>query len=163
MLYGYCCQGCCCDTDTVCVIIRPIIVYATPGTIQASTETTCVHVTATGGTPPYTGIGDIWKWRGSHTFTVTDAMDVQEQYNTIGQPTKVTGSTSSLPASCGLSNGSATSNSSGVLRVILICGNCFLPGNGKQQPDFTWKIILSLLLIRTEYRNCQHNSWLNRR
>ena len=44
-------------------------------------------VSATGGTPPYTGVGTV-KPAGTHTFTVTDSLGVTGSI-TITQPAPV--------------------------------------------------------------------------
>lgn len=64
-----------CTAITTGNVTQPsvIVVSATPGTIQCPGGTTTVAVSATGGTPPYTGVGTFTANAGSHTYTVTDS------------------------------------------------------------------------------------------
>ena len=50
-----------------------LVVNAVPGTIQCPGGTTNVAVSATGGNPPYTGVGIFTANAGSHTYSVTDS------------------------------------------------------------------------------------------
>src|SRR5205814_2191439 len=63
-----------CTSDTTVTLTQPDAVVAsnTHGTISCFGGTTTVHITATGGTGPYTGTGDFPQGAGSHTYTVTD-------------------------------------------------------------------------------------------
>src|SRR5262245_5560341 len=64
-----------CTSETTVTLTEPEALVAdnTHGTISCHGGMTTVHVTATGGTAPYTGTGDFQQGAGSHTYTVTDA------------------------------------------------------------------------------------------
>jgi hypothetical protein len=64
-----------CTSDTTVTLTEPDALVAgnTHGAISCHGGTTTIHVTATGGTAPYTGTGDFPQGVGSHTYTVTDA------------------------------------------------------------------------------------------
>ncbi len=103
--------------------------------IQSSTNVSCnggtngsATVNATGGATPYQ-----YSWSpnggtaatatnlatGNYTVTVTDANGCISNANVfINQPVAITASTSSLPATCGTANGSATVNANGGTGVL---------------------------------------------
>ena len=76
---------------------------------------TSVNVTASGGTPSFTGTGSFTRTAGTFNFTVTDANGCTAQTGiTITQPTALSGTATAGPASCnGGSNGTATISPSG--------------------------------------------------
>lgn len=70
---------------------------------------TNVDVSATGGTAPYTGTGSFNQSDGTQIYSVTDDAGCAASATlTLVEPSKVEGSTTSIPSSCGLNNGSAT-------------------------------------------------------
>jgi hypothetical protein len=64
-----------CTSTTSGIITQPtqMVVTAVPGTINCPGGSTNVAVSATGGTPLYTGVGTFIASAGPNTFTVTDA------------------------------------------------------------------------------------------
>src|SRR5439155_2194257 len=66
-------NGCTSDTTVSLTEPRGVVASQTHGSTSVFGGTTTVHVTATGGTGPYTGTGDFPQGAGSHTYTVTDA------------------------------------------------------------------------------------------
>ncbi|TAH41777.1 MAG: T9SS type A sorting domain-containing protein [Bacteroidetes bacterium] len=81
-------------------IINPIVCFGSNATLS---------VQATGGRAPYSNTGTFSRPAGTYTFTISDANNCSASNQiTINQPVKVEGSVSSINASCGLSNGSAT-------------------------------------------------------
>ena len=89
-------------------------VTATGGEILCYGGTTCVTVTATGGTPPYNGDGVHCGYgMGTYTFDVTDAAGCTVTSNpvTLTEPTKLEVTTTSTDSDG--SNGTATANASG--------------------------------------------------
>lgn len=91
-----------------------VIVTVTPGIIQCYNGSTCVTVTAIGGTPGYAGTGVFCgKGAGVHTFGATD---INKCYDiktiTITQPSIIAISTSTTSA-CGSNSGTATATPSG--------------------------------------------------
>jgi len=87
------------------------------GPIVCFGGTTCVNVTASGGSGTYSGTGTICNVHAGNnlTFTVTDnnGCSGTSAPITITQPTKVTGTTSSTPSGCSLNNGTASVTASG--------------------------------------------------
>lgn len=64
---------------------------ATAGTIACFGGTTTVTVSASGGTPPYTGTGTFTVSAGTHSYTITDAGGQSRSASvTVGQPTQLT-------------------------------------------------------------------------
>ncbi|MDT8324051.1 MAG: hypothetical protein RRA94_08075, partial [Bacteroidota bacterium] len=65
-----------CSTSTTISITEPPLLTAssTAGSIQCYGSTASVTVTASGGTPPYSGTGSFPKGAGTHSFTVTDSL-----------------------------------------------------------------------------------------
>ncbi len=53
-------------------VTNPVIASSVAGTIACAGGTTNVTVSATGGTPPYSGTGDFTVGAGTYTYTVTD-------------------------------------------------------------------------------------------
>jgi gliding motility-associated-like protein len=99
-------------------------------TLQGQTNVSCnggsngsATVNITGGTLPYTinwsptggsGVTASGLSAGTYTCTVNDGTGcVQGLSVTITEPSAITGSTSSTPASCGMNNGSATVSATG--------------------------------------------------
>jgi SprB repeat/Secretion system C-terminal sorting domain len=64
-----------CSAVTTIIVAQPdsLIASSATGIIACDNATTSVIVTATGGTPPYTGTGTFNSGPGSYSFTVTDA------------------------------------------------------------------------------------------
>ncbi len=107
-----------CDTSTGAITHTDAspVVTATAGTISCYGGTTCVTVTATGGLPPYIGTGVLCGYgMGTYTFDVSDSKGcvVTSAMVNISEPSKLTLSASSTPASCASSNGTASVTVSG--------------------------------------------------
>ncbi len=64
-----------CSSSTTITVTEPsqLTASATASTILCNSSTAVVEVTATGGTPPYQGVGRFNRGAGQHTFDVTDA------------------------------------------------------------------------------------------
>ena len=76
--------------------------------------TTTVHVTATGGTGPYTGTGDFPQGAGSHTYTVTDANGCTSDTTvTLSQPPALVASSSNTPILCNGGSSTVTVSATG--------------------------------------------------
>lgn len=116
-----------CTATTICVTINEPPVLATSTVV---TDVTCngavdgfVDLTITGGTPPYT---QVWNaggiitedlqnvGAGTYTVTVTDAAGcVTSETVTINEPTIVSATFTSVDATCGVCDGTATITPSG--------------------------------------------------
>src|SRR5205807_43108 len=73
-----------------------------------------VTVSASGGTPPYSGTGTFSQAAGSHTYTVSDANGCSATVSvTVTQPTQVVASETHTNAACFGGNGSATISATG--------------------------------------------------
>src|SRR5205814_8578029 len=71
------------------------------GTIACNGGTTTVSVTASGGTPPYSGDGNHTVSAGSYSFTVTDAHGcTATTTGTVTQQTTLTASSSAGTIDC---------------------------------------------------------------
>ena len=83
----------CISTKTFTIIapvIPPLSAAATTGTIACNGGTASVTVTATGGTPPYTGTGTFTVSAGTYTYTITDANAATSTTSvTITQPSAI--------------------------------------------------------------------------
>jgi hypothetical protein len=63
----------CTETVSLTITEPPLfIAFASPTTLLCHGDSATVTVTATGGTPPYTGTGTFKRQAGTHTFTVVD-------------------------------------------------------------------------------------------
>src|SRR5205814_1452274 len=64
-----------CTDDVTVTLTQPaaVVAHETHGAILCYGQTTSVTISATGGTPNYTGTGTFQQGAGSHTYTVTDA------------------------------------------------------------------------------------------
>ncbi len=72
-------------------VTSPLTVTATPGNISCNGGSTMVTVSASGGTPPYTGTGSFSVVAGSYTYTVNDANGlIQAASVVVTQPTSIT-------------------------------------------------------------------------
>lgn len=70
-------------------------ISATPSAIACYGDSSSVVVTASGGTPPYSGTGTIKKAAGTHTISVADAFGaVKDTILTITQPSRITATVS---------------------------------------------------------------------
>ncbi|HAP01701.1 MAG TPA: hypothetical protein DCQ93_07245 [Bacteroidetes bacterium] len=91
------------------------------GTISCFGGTTTVHVTANGGTLPFSGTGDFIGGAGNHTYTVTDANGcAQSQTISITQPLAF----------------SVSITESG--NIICYGDSVHLVANASEQANFTW-------------------------
>ncbi len=72
-------------------VTSPLTVTATAGNISCNGGSTMVTVSASGGTPPYTGTGSFSVVAGSYTYTVNDANGlIQAASVVVTQPTSIT-------------------------------------------------------------------------
>src|SRR5262249_42461841 len=64
-----------CTSDVTVTLTEPpaLVASETHGAILCHGQTASVTISATGGTPNYTGTGTFQQGVGSHTYTVTDA------------------------------------------------------------------------------------------
>ena len=87
-------------------------ITSTPGTIACYGGTTCVSVSATGGTSPYNGTGLFCGYgMGTYAFDVSDFKGcIVSKTVTISEPSKLTVTTSTTPAGCAINNGTATAS-----------------------------------------------------
>ncbi len=89
----------------------PIVISYNSTPINCYGGTSEVFVSASGGTPPYTGTGIQILTAGTHTITVVDANGCSQSITiTITQPPKVEGTVTTTPTNCGGSTGTATVN-----------------------------------------------------
>lgn len=65
--------GCTADTTVTLTEPAPIVVSSSSGMIMCSGDSTTVTITASGGTPPYTGTGTFMQASGVVTYFVTDS------------------------------------------------------------------------------------------
>lgn len=64
----------CTTTDSITLVDPPVLMAsASAGTILCNGGSADVTVTATGGTPPYSGVGTFSEMAGTYTYTVNDA------------------------------------------------------------------------------------------
>ncbi len=78
---------------TSLIVTAPFIVSNSFAPIICNGGTTVVTISATGGTPPYTGTGIFTVAAGSYTYTVTDNLgSVKSTSLTISNPAALTGS-----------------------------------------------------------------------
>ncbi len=95
---------------TLNLTITSLAVTATPsGSILCFGGMVNVNVSASGGALPYSGIGAFIQGDGTIIYTVTDFLGCSGSASlTLVQPSKVEGTTSTTPANCGSSTGTAT-------------------------------------------------------
>ena len=105
----------CADTVSITLVGPPILDIASTATpILCNGGTSTVRVTASGGTPPYTGDGTYSKGAGTYTFTVVDANGCQATTSvTIMEPPLLTISASGPPVSCGKDSSTVVVTASG--------------------------------------------------
>jgi len=109
-------NGCSAVSAPVTITNPPAIaigVQATP--ILCSGDLSTVTVTATGGTPPYTGTGTFLRGPGTYTFTVTDANGciATSAATTLTSPTKLGVTVTAAPILCNGGNTTVTVTASG--------------------------------------------------
>ncbi|MFM8949328.1 MAG: beta strand repeat-containing protein, partial [Bacteroidota bacterium] len=105
-----------CTSVVSATVTQPTLLTAASasGAIACFGGTTSVSVTGGGGTAPYAGTGSFTVGAGSYSYTVTDANGCTVVTNiTLTQPTQLSASSVTNPASCGNSNGSASISASG--------------------------------------------------
>src|SRR6185295_9201385 len=84
------------------------------GTIACSGGSTTVTVSASGGTPPYSGTGSFTRTAGSYSFTVTDNNGCTAATSvTIKEPTALTASSRSGNLACPGGSTTVTVSASG--------------------------------------------------
>lgn len=80
----------CLSAPKTFTVLAPLQISVSATTITCNNGSSVVTVSASGGQPPYTGIGTFSKTAGTYTFTVTDAINsVSQQTITIPQPTAI--------------------------------------------------------------------------
>jgi len=103
--------------DTVSVTINApsaITVAAIATNITCNGEDAIVTVSATGGTPPYTGTGQFSRKAGTHTFTVTDANSCSGSATvTITEPPPLDATAGATPIACNGGSSTITITASG--------------------------------------------------
>lgn len=88
-----------CTSVTTVVVTEPAVLVAssTSGSIACYGGTTTVHVSAVGGTAPYSGTGDYTVGAGTHSYTVVDANGCTSVTTiVVGEPTLLTSSINPL-------------------------------------------------------------------
>lgn len=117
--------------DTVGVnLAEPTVVTGsyTAGTINCNGQTTSINITATGGTPTYTGTGSFTAPAGSHAYIITDANGCKDTLNvSLSQPTAVNATYSAPPVSCNGGNTSISVTASGGTPSYTGTGNFTAP------------------------------------
>ncbi len=109
-------HGCSAAASITLVNPSEIIVTATPGAIPCFGGSSCVTVSAIGGSGIYTGgTGVICGYpAGTYTFTVSDIKNCTGSATiSIFEPSKITGTIATTPATCGLNNGTAKVTATG--------------------------------------------------
>lgn len=111
-------NGCTSDVVTVTVNEPPLLTSSsTSGSIACFGGTTVVTVSAAGGTPPYTGVGNFTVTAGTYTYVVTDRFNCSTSTTiTVEEPTLLVADAGSNaivyygydPMSCAAIGGSAT-------------------------------------------------------
>jgi len=106
-----------CKSDsTFITITEPALLVASEAhtVIACNGGSSSVTITATGGTPPYTGEGTFTQPGGNQTYTVTDANGCTAQVNVvITQPTVLTTSPSVVYNACAYTSGTVSANAAG--------------------------------------------------
>src|SRR5262249_9793960 len=98
-----------CTSDVTVTLTEPpaLVASETHGEIVCHGQTASVTISATGGTPNYTGTGTFQQGVGSHTYTVTDANGCTADVTvTLTEPDALVASNSHGEISC---NGGTTS------------------------------------------------------
>jgi hypothetical protein len=105
----------CADTVSITLVGPPVLDVASTATpILCNGGSSTVRISATGGTPPYTGDGTFTKGAGTHTFTVVDANGCQATTSvTITEPPLLAISASGPPVSCGKDSSTVVVTASG--------------------------------------------------
>src|SRR5690606_37895502 len=84
-------NGCTATTSVTISEPEELEVTANAGIISCNGETTTVNISATGGTPPYSGTGVFTVPAGAFSFTVSDANECSQTVNgLISQPSEIT-------------------------------------------------------------------------
>ena len=136
---------------------NPLLVDVTTHPISCNGGTTTVDVTATGGTPPYLGIGTFKVGAGAFSFTATDA---------VGQSATIKGSITEPPALVftppSVSNVSCNKNNDGQIVVTATGGTGSItfnisPNDGKQKSVGTFKKLAADIytITATDTKGCQ--------
>ena len=92
----------CIDTVAVTLVEPPLLLAAATFTpILCHGGSSTVTITATGGTPPYTGVGNFSRPAGTHVFTVTDANNcLDTTVVTITEPPAIVVTATATPILC---------------------------------------------------------------
>jgi hypothetical protein len=134
-----------CTTTTSVTITAPpaMAVTAAVSALSCTGGDADIIVSATGGTPPYSGTGSFQRGAGTHTFTVTDANGCSASTSiTVTQPAALTASASSTGILCNGTNAAVTVTATG--------GTPPYSGTGTfQRGPGTWTFTV------TDARNCQ--------
>lgn len=106
----------CAFTQTVSVTepSSPLTASVTSGTLICNGGNTTVTVSATGGTPNYTGTGTFTATAGTYSYTVTDNNScVATATISIAEPTAISPSVTATPIACNGGNSVVTVTASG--------------------------------------------------
>ncbi|MAR66476.1 MAG: hypothetical protein CL833_04400 [Crocinitomicaceae bacterium] len=109
-------NGCSSETSLISVTEPPLLEASSSAPdILCFGGTTTVSVSATGGTPPYTGTGSYTESAGTYTYTVTDANGCTASTSiTLTEPPLLTASATGTDATCfGFCDGTATVTAGG--------------------------------------------------
>ena len=106
-----------CSDDITVTITEPdaIIAYETHTPILCNGGSSTVTITATGGTPPYSGTGEFIQYAGEHMYYVVDANGCYKKIDVaLTEPTKVIPAITAQNITCaGQSTGSITATGTG--------------------------------------------------
>ena len=105
-----------CTASTSATLTQPALLTAsnTTGNILCFGETTTVAISASGGTPPYTGTGNFTAGNGTTNFSVTDNNGCIASTNiTLTQPALLTADANDISIACVGGSGTVTVSASG--------------------------------------------------
>jgi hypothetical protein len=108
-------NGCTAVSSVISLTEPPLLTAAASATpILCNGDNSIVTVTATGGTPPYTGVGTFVRGAGTYSFVVTDANGCTATTSVmITQPPMLVASASAPPVVCGRDSSTVTVTATG--------------------------------------------------
>jgi hypothetical protein len=107
-------NGCSETITTMIMEPAPLALSISATDILCNGETTDITVSASGGTPPYSGTGVYTETAGTYSYTVTDANGCTETISiSVTEPSPLAGSISSTPILCNGGTSDITVGASG--------------------------------------------------